>query len=466
MDSDLMELQNPTAPVLPQSASPAPLDTLRCPQCGADNPPQARYCRRDGFPLAPQAVTKPQTRSCSKCGGDNLPSARFCRWCGFPFQPADKFESERPGLPELPELPALEPTQSSKRCPQCGTENPRNAGFCRKDGFAFPLESASARRPPRDQPPRLVLRCPACGMRYEAGVGYCRKDGAALEELIGPRISAWSCTQLQRMRRLFGRLMAVLGARIRNLPRVAAWCGAQLQRMRRLLGRLAAVLGARIRKIDRKRALWIAGGTLLVLVLAGTLYGGWQWYRNTDGQLVARMRDLATEQAGVARDAEIRRIEEQLRDRSTKRKDPVGAARAAALKTQGQNELASSNLGQAIAALTAALEADPTDVDTLSQLGHAYFLRNDFQNTEKYILAALAVEPGNAALWANLGRVYSRKNAVESAVASYANAYRFSRDRQKTHEWMKSIVDTETDITLKRALNDFHILAKQAFIAR
>lgn len=492
MDSDSMEWQHPAVPETPQPASPALLGHHICPQCGADNPPQAHYCRRDGFPLAPQAVTKPQTRSCSKCGGDNLPSARFCRWCGFPFQPADKSESVRPGLPELPELPewpALEPPPASKRCPQCGTENPRNARFCRKDGFAFPLESASVRRPPRNPPPRLVLHCPVCGTRYEAGVGFCRKDGAALEELVGPKISAWCGAQLQRLRqvaggewrerfsawcgvqlqrirRLLGRLAAAFGAGIRNLPRVAAWCGAQLQRLRRWLGRLAAALGARIRKIDRKRALWIAGGALLVLVLAGTLYGGWQWYRNTDGQWVARMRDLATEQAGVARDAEIRRIEEQLRDRSAKRKDPVGAARAAAFKTQGQNELASGNLEQAIAALTAAHEADPTDVDTLSQLGHAYFLRNDFQNTEKYILAALAVEPGNAALWANLGRVYSRKNAVESAVASYANAYRFSRDRQQTHEWMKSVVDSETDITLKRALNDFYILAQQVFIAR
>lgn len=431
MDSDSMERQNPTASTLPQAASLAPLEpAIRCPQCGADNPPQAQYCRQDGFPLSPQAVATPQTQSCSKCGGDNLPSAHFCRWCGFPFRPADQSEFEQPSLPELP---TLEPPPASKRCPQCGTENPPNARFCRKDGFAFSLESASTRRPTRNQPPCLVLRCPTCETRYEAGVGYCRKDGAVLEELVSPKISAW--------------------------------CGAQLQRMRQLLGRLAAALGARIRNINRKRALWIVGGTLLVLVLAGALYGGWQWYRNTDGQLVARMRDLAREQAGIAWDAEIRRIEAQLRDRSARWKDPAGAVRAAGLKTQGQNGLASGNIEQAITALTAALEADPADMDTLSQLGHAYFLRNNFQNTEKYTLAALAVEPGNAALWANLGRVYLRMNAVESAVASYANAYRFSRDRQQTHEWMKSLVDSETDTTFKRALNDFHILAQQVFIA-
>ncbi|MQA75780.1 MAG: tetratricopeptide repeat protein, partial [Solirubrobacterales bacterium] len=46
---------------------------LTCPECGAENPPGARFCMACGAPLA---------ATCAECGAENPPGARFCIECG------------------------------------------------------------------------------------------------------------------------------------------------------------------------------------------------------------------------------------------------------------------------------------------------------------------------------------------------------------------------------------------------
>ncbi len=47
--------------------------TVRCPQCGQENPPDARFCMRCGTSL---------TRRCPNCGETNTLAAQFCVRCG------------------------------------------------------------------------------------------------------------------------------------------------------------------------------------------------------------------------------------------------------------------------------------------------------------------------------------------------------------------------------------------------
>ena len=47
---------------------------MRCANCNADNPDDAKFCFECGAALA---------RKCSRCGAPNPPSAKFCSECGL-----------------------------------------------------------------------------------------------------------------------------------------------------------------------------------------------------------------------------------------------------------------------------------------------------------------------------------------------------------------------------------------------
>lgn len=122
---------------------------------------------------------------CSKCQATIAAGAKFCPKCGAPA--------------------AAPPVETSvKRCPQCGTENPENAKFCKKDGYRFPgvvnkpdTPDTSAARAPVVMPlaePKLpegsskptshadgTVSCPKCGTVNSATAKFCKKDGHPLQ---------------------------------------------------------------------------------------------------------------------------------------------------------------------------------------------------------------------------------------------------------------------------------------------
>jgi class 3 adenylate cyclase/ribosomal protein L40E len=53
---------------------------MKCPQCGQDNPPQAKFCEECATPLA---------RRCASCGAQLSPRAKFCSECATPVAIAD-----------------------------------------------------------------------------------------------------------------------------------------------------------------------------------------------------------------------------------------------------------------------------------------------------------------------------------------------------------------------------------------
>ena len=54
---------------------------MNCPNCGANNRPNARFCAQCAAPLAPAMTMK----VCPQCGKQNLIGARFCGQCGYTF---------------------------------------------------------------------------------------------------------------------------------------------------------------------------------------------------------------------------------------------------------------------------------------------------------------------------------------------------------------------------------------------
>jgi uncharacterized OB-fold protein len=53
---------------------------MKCPQCGQDNPPQAKFCQECATPLAAR---------CTQCGTQLPPNAKFCFECATPVAAAD-----------------------------------------------------------------------------------------------------------------------------------------------------------------------------------------------------------------------------------------------------------------------------------------------------------------------------------------------------------------------------------------
>jgi serine/threonine protein kinase len=120
-----MPLPNPSARV---TAGRAP-NTLPCPNCGAANAAQQRYCTSCGAPLYSGAVAVPRTQTstdmstggpeawvaCPNCQQRNRALDRFCTSCG---------RSLLSGVP-------------GRNCAKCGTRNPAGTRYCTGCGAAM-----------------------------------------------------------------------------------------------------------------------------------------------------------------------------------------------------------------------------------------------------------------------------------------------------------------------------------------
>ena len=72
-------------------------------------------------------------------------------------------------------------------------------------------------------------------------------------------------------------------------------------------------------------------------------------------------------------------------------------------------------------------------------------------SAQQTITIALTMSPDRATAWENLGEVFGVKGDVNKAVACFSNAYRFSKDRLKLHQYMKKINEQEEVKNLKQA---------------
>lgn len=70
---------------------------MKCEACGRENPPDARYCRGCGKPLAePEQASAAGKRFCPKCGAANSEGVAFCMQCGASMRVSAR--NEAPGL--------------------------------------------------------------------------------------------------------------------------------------------------------------------------------------------------------------------------------------------------------------------------------------------------------------------------------------------------------------------------------
>ncbi len=85
---------------------------MKCPQCGQDNPPQAKFCEECATPLA---------RRCANCGTQLSPKAKFCSECATPVAAADA----RPAPASYTPKPLAERILTSKAALEGERKRPR-----------------------------------------------------------------------------------------------------------------------------------------------------------------------------------------------------------------------------------------------------------------------------------------------------------------------------------------------------
>lgn len=108
------------------TAGRPPTPALMCPNCGAPNTPQQRFCTSCGNPLGTGAVAIPRNQdaitggpaswvTCPNCQRPNRAIDRFCTSCGH----------------------SLLAGVAGRSCSRCGTRNPAGVRFCTKCGNAI-----------------------------------------------------------------------------------------------------------------------------------------------------------------------------------------------------------------------------------------------------------------------------------------------------------------------------------------
>lgn len=84
--------------------------SLRCTQCGEDNPDGSRFCNHCGRPVpTPAARTSDDVKTCPSCGASNPKYVSFCQNCTQSFP-----QTAPVAAPAAFPMPAPEPTPSAK----------------------------------------------------------------------------------------------------------------------------------------------------------------------------------------------------------------------------------------------------------------------------------------------------------------------------------------------------------------
>lgn len=106
---------------------------MKCPNCGAESPPDTEFCSKCGASLTPKI------QGCPTCGAMNPVDNSFCRICGTSLLDLDGKPAAQ--IAERPSKPEARP--SGIPCSRCGTDNRPDKRFCRQCGARL-LEPAQS----------------------------------------------------------------------------------------------------------------------------------------------------------------------------------------------------------------------------------------------------------------------------------------------------------------------------------
>jgi len=112
---------------------------------------------------------------------------------------------------------------------------------------------------------------------------------------------------------------------------------------------------------------------------------------------------------------------------------------ARALNQAGLDQLANGSLESAVDAFARAASLDSADAEIADNLAYASMKVQDYQKSFSASISALALSPSRSSAWATLGIALAEIEGESAAVAAFSNAYRFSRDVEKTTSYLDKL---------------------------
>ncbi|WP_305269774.1 tetratricopeptide repeat protein [Methylobacter sp.] len=170
---------------------------------------------------------------------------------------------------------------------------------------------------------------------------------------------------------------------------------------------------------------------------------------DTPQMMILRMLEYALEDGGLSHESEIQQIKLQIENAPRPEKGNKKAARA--LNDQGLASSKVYDFNNAVKMFEEANKLDKSDIEIVSNLGFSYFKQGNLDLAQQAIITTLTMSPGRAIAWANLGEVFGIMGDESRAVACFSNVFRFSKDRSKTHQFMKKLNETEEAEHVKEA---------------
>ena len=140
------------------------MKTKKCPECGYQNPENAKFCKKCGEKFVEKSVI------CPKCHEKNKPGSRFCEECGYDLEKKEEKANDGKGI----------------ICPKCHTNNKEGSKFCEECGYDLetteePVDEPEESEEEKEEEEEVEEgKCPECGYQNKANAKFCKKCGAKI----------------------------------------------------------------------------------------------------------------------------------------------------------------------------------------------------------------------------------------------------------------------------------------------
>jgi Flp pilus assembly protein TadD len=178
--------------------------------------------------------------------------------------------------------------------------------------------------------------------------------------------------------------------------------------------------------------------------------------------MVRRLLEYALNDGGLSHESEILKTKLQIESSPKPAKGNQKAARA--INAKGLVFSKKGEFNKAVKMFENAYILDKSDSEIANNLGFSYLKLGNIDTAKQAITIALTLSPERATAWENLGEVFGVKGDISKAVACFSNAYRFSKDRSKMHQYMNKINENESGIELKQARTKAMTWAEKSYL--
>ena len=86
-----------------------------------------------------------------------------------------------------------------------------------------------------------------------------------------------------------------------------------------------------------------------------------------------------------------------------------------------------------VATLVTSYQEDPTNPETLFELGEAYFLAGEWQQGQDWFLKLVEVDPANVHAWTDIGTAHYNLSRTEEAKAAWQQALQLAPEDPQLH---------------------------------